>query len=292
MYVRAQEFRDSLIPNITGEVLEIGPGQIAFPTPFAKNLILVDKLPSELHKQLFPELGQDISIVEPDYLVDLDSEKLKIFSDETFDCVVASHMLEHLAQPFRMLDEIYRVLKPGASVIIFLPDRRRTFDKSRICQSFEHFAQEYLLGNDEVSDYDLDDYLTEVENYKFSNRDEEFVQLHLARSIHVHAWTDEEFVHLLEQMTSIAQFRFKIIKAISSSRHTNLEEFGLVLEKNLESAHINISLDWEKSIVNEVEKYDFKLRNTKSSLVKTLKKLLPVRFKILVKKLWNRELTT
>ncbi len=231
MKERAVKFREGLTNIIVGNVLEIGPGQIAFPTPNASSITLVDKLPSDLHKELFPELGADVYIVEPDFLVDLDLEGLNTFSDNEFDVVIASHMLEHLAQPFRMLDDIYRILKDEGIAIIFLPDRRRTFDRKRNCPDIEHFKKEYDSNSSKVSDEDLNDYMSKVENYEVKNRDSQFVQLHLARSIHVHAWTDREFVNLFDSMQNYAKFSFEIVSAIDSSGNPSLEEFGFVIRK-------------------------------------------------------------
>ena len=162
MKLRASNFRSKISDEIFGEVLELGPGQITFPTPGASSVTLVDKLPSDLHKKLFPELGNDVYIVEPDFLVDFDKEGLPFAKDNSFDYVIASHLLEHLAQPFRMLDEIYRVLRVGGKAVIFLPDRRRTFDKKRQVESFDHFSDEYVRNNPEVADIDLFDFLEKL----------------------------------------------------------------------------------------------------------------------------------
>jgi SAM-dependent methyltransferase len=46
------------------------------------------------------------------------------YLDETFDCVVASGVLEHAAMDYELLKEIYRILKPGGRVMIsYLPNR-------------------------------------------------------------------------------------------------------------------------------------------------------------------------
>jgi SAM-dependent methyltransferase len=43
------------------------------------------------------------------------------FADETFDAVVVQAVLEHVADPFRCVEEIYRVLKPNAIVYAETP---------------------------------------------------------------------------------------------------------------------------------------------------------------------------
>jgi SAM-dependent methyltransferase len=250
MKERAVNFRKSLQGVIRGNVLEIGPGQVAFPTPMASSTTLVDKLPSDLHKELFPELGPDVFIVEPDFLVDLDKQGLSEFNDRQFDVVIASHMLEHLAQPFRMLDDIFRVLNDEGIAVIFLPDRTRTFDIARVCPSFEHFRTEYDINSREVSDEDLQDYMSKVENYQVRDRNADFVRLHLARSIHVHALTDLEFIKLLNYMQNYAKFKFEIISGVSSSNKSELEEFGIVLKKTNKKVISDLTDQWDAVIAS------------------------------------------
>jgi ubiquinone/menaquinone biosynthesis C-methylase UbiE len=44
------------------------------------------------------------------------------FKDNTFDCIVATEILEHLPEPLSALREIKRVAKPGAHFIISVPN--------------------------------------------------------------------------------------------------------------------------------------------------------------------------
>lgn len=42
--------------------------------------------------------------------------------DASFDCVIASQVLEHIIRRHRFVREIARILKPGGHAIIFVPD--------------------------------------------------------------------------------------------------------------------------------------------------------------------------
>jgi SAM-dependent methyltransferase len=46
------------------------------------------------------------------------------FPDEQFDAVVASHVIEHLSRPMKLLDEIFRVLKVGGVLYLECPSDR------------------------------------------------------------------------------------------------------------------------------------------------------------------------
>ncbi|MCX7930206.1 MAG: class I SAM-dependent methyltransferase [Chlorobi bacterium] len=47
------------------------------------------------------------------------------FADATFDCVVASEVIEHLPEPERALEEMLRVVRAGGRVIVSTPYRER-----------------------------------------------------------------------------------------------------------------------------------------------------------------------
>jgi len=45
------------------------------------------------------------------------------FSDNTFDVVVSSEVIEHTPDPFQAMQEMYRVLKPGGTLILTTPNK-------------------------------------------------------------------------------------------------------------------------------------------------------------------------
>lgn len=51
------------------------------------------------------------------------------FDDGSIDEVVAIQVLEHLAKPVMLLEEIYRVLKPGSIIDVATPDLTIVFEK-------------------------------------------------------------------------------------------------------------------------------------------------------------------
>jgi SAM-dependent methyltransferase len=53
--------------------------------------------------------------------VDIDNDDLP-YPDQTFDAVVFTHVIEHLAHPFRVAGEIGRVLKKGGMVYVETPN--------------------------------------------------------------------------------------------------------------------------------------------------------------------------
>ena len=116
---------------LVGDGVELGPGHSPFPIPYSgTNVRYVDRWVPDTNRELFPELG-DATFPMPDIIADLDTDRLSALDDESQDFVIASHVLEHLANPLAMLGEIHRALRSGGVALVLLPDRRRTFDPQR-----------------------------------------------------------------------------------------------------------------------------------------------------------------
>ena len=114
---------------LVGDGVELGPGHSPFPIPYSgTNVRYVDRWVPDTNRELFPELGE-AAFPMPDIIADLDTDRLSALDDESQDFVIASHVLEHLANPLAMLGEIHRVLRSGGIALVLLPDRRRTFDQ-------------------------------------------------------------------------------------------------------------------------------------------------------------------
>jgi hypothetical protein len=65
------------------------------------------------------------------------------FQDASYDFVLSCHNLEHIANPVKALREWIRVLKPGGSLILVLPDGRKTFDWRRPATAVSHMLDDY-----------------------------------------------------------------------------------------------------------------------------------------------------
>jgi len=81
-----------------------------------------------------------------------DGSAMSTVADNTYDFVLSSHNLEHFANPIKALKEWQRVTRPGGSLILALPDYRRTFDHRRTPTEVEHMLEDYSRGVDESDD--------------------------------------------------------------------------------------------------------------------------------------------
>lgn len=65
------------------------------------------------------------------------------FKEEKFDFIIAFHVIEHVDQPNHLLDEIYRMLKPGGYILLSTPDfegplAKKFGDKFRLLHDKTH----------------------------------------------------------------------------------------------------------------------------------------------------------
>lgn len=67
-----------------------------------------------------------------------------------YDFLLASHCLEHIANPVKAVREWLRVVKPGGTLLLVLPYKEVTFDHRRSVTSFEHLKQDFEAGIDEA----------------------------------------------------------------------------------------------------------------------------------------------
>lgn len=97
-----------------GKILDLGCGRGEFLKGFIRcglNGYGVDR--STIAKSICPE----VEILQSD----LENEPLP-YSDNSFDLVFSKSVLEHFYYPEKLIQEIYRILKPGGMTITMVPD--------------------------------------------------------------------------------------------------------------------------------------------------------------------------
>lgn len=89
---------------VTGRMLDIGAGEV---DRYARYFKFTERVTTDIQQ------GDNVDIVAS-------ADKLP-FDDASFDSVVCTQVLEHVPYPQSVVDEMYRVLKPGGSVLATIP---------------------------------------------------------------------------------------------------------------------------------------------------------------------------
>ena len=79
--------------------------------------------------------------------------------DCAYDAVIASHVIEHLADPLGAMREWRRVIEPGGLLLLIVPHRDRTFDHRRPVTPIEHLLADAERRTPETDQTHVDEVL-------------------------------------------------------------------------------------------------------------------------------------
>ena len=135
-----------------------------------------------------------------------EASNLFTISNEKYDFVISSHMIEHLSNPIKALLEMKRVVKKGGAIIIIAPHKDITFDNQRSITPLDHMVSDLKKDIEEGSIDHLD--LNEIyRTYDFildsgiKNKDE-FKERTLKnteiRALHQHVFNTETILEIVD----------------------------------------------------------------------------------------------
>jgi len=203
---------------LTGSGLEIGALHNPLPVPQGVQVRYVDRAPTE-------ELQRHYSDIPPEQFVPIsligDAQDLSSVQSDTVDFVIANHLVEHLEDPIRGLQEMLRVIRPGGVLYVALPDPRATFDRHRDTTSVEHILHEYQQGTAATREQHFAEWVDKVERNVHADiapDDESFAArvaalMEMDYSIHFHVWTQAEMIELLMAVRGRFGFDFELVRA-------------------------------------------------------------------------------
>ena len=196
-----QNWRSFVLNNFSGNGIEIGP--LHAPFPYNQNttkIKYVDRYPYEKLISIYPSLKS--KIVKPD-IIEI-SDKLSQVPPDSLDFICNSHLLEHLVNPGRTIEEWVRVVRPNGFVYIVAPDKRFTFDKERELTSVTHLINDFENKVEKVEKAHYRSWLKTKENTKQ-------VQNHYntQAEIHVHVWDTTVLFQFMKYLE--VKLSFKIV---------------------------------------------------------------------------------
>lgn len=195
-----------------GEGLEIGPLHQPLAMPAHAHARYVDRMTAADLRREYPELAE-WDLTDPD-IVD-DGEKLETVSPESQDFIVANHFLEHTENPIGTIETHLSKLKPGGVLFYAVPDKRFTFDFRRPVTPIEHMVADYEQGPEQSRAGHYEEWcrlVIDEESDSVGNEEQaaspEWVERRAREledagySIHMHVWTQAEFLELVLAMRS------------------------------------------------------------------------------------------
>ncbi|MEM7593745.1 MAG: methyltransferase domain-containing protein [Cyanobacteria bacterium P01_A01_bin.83] len=208
-------------------------------------VLYADKYSKQALLNKFKELQKiQESVVETDIFIDLNQDNLQDLRDYNFDFFIANHVIEHLVNPLKFLENISNIMKPGSYLYLALPDKSYTFDRNRSLTTWSHLYQEYLHNTTKLSRNHLEDFILNItkdhiedpirkkEIYDdYSNWFKRFQirQKHRQRSIHVHVWNQETFDDFIARAIAELKLGLTIVDRVDSS--SNQHEMIYILLK-------------------------------------------------------------
>ena len=86
----------------------------------------------------------------------LEASNLNPLKSNTYDFILSSETLQHMANPLSALFEWNRVLKIGGHLLLILPNPVKTFDPKREITAFDHLMEDYNknIQEDDMTHYD------------------------------------------------------------------------------------------------------------------------------------------
>jgi SAM-dependent methyltransferase len=127
--------------------LEIGPLCWPVVTKAHGRIFYSDHLSTdELRKKYASDKNVDHDrIVSVDFVTGSRSLLETVGHGQSFDYVIASHVIEHVPDPITFLQELTSLIRVGGHICLVIPDRRYTFDYYRPVSQFSELVEAHLL---------------------------------------------------------------------------------------------------------------------------------------------------
>ena len=134
-----------------------------------------------------------------------DATSLDGIEDESYDVVLSSHTLEHVANPLRALAEWQRVLRFDGCLVLVLPHFENTFDHRRPVTTVEHLETDFASSVLEDDDTHLQEFIElcdlarvpeRLSRAAFEQRTRDFVA---NRTLHHHVFDTGLVVRVLDR---------------------------------------------------------------------------------------------
>lgn len=88
-----------------------------------------------------------------------EASNLRQIEDSTYEFLISSHNIEHLANPLKAIIEWKRVVKPNGYFLFILPNKEGTFDHKRPVTTIDHLIDDLNKNTEESDDTHFEEIL-------------------------------------------------------------------------------------------------------------------------------------
>lgn len=134
----------------------------------------------------------------------LDGIEMGTIPSCSYDFILSSHVLEHIANPIKALYEWKRILNENGYLILLLPHKDGTFDRLRPSSTIEHLIEDYHNNIDENDLTHLDEILN-LHDLSFDSGVNSFEEFKLRslnnfenRALHHHVFTTKLAIKIID----------------------------------------------------------------------------------------------
>jgi SAM-dependent methyltransferase len=194
--LKPYDLREIATSKLRGSGIEFGAGTAPMAVPLCCDVKYADMFSGEdLKTRAYPAQGKDF--VRLSYVMGM--EDMSAVPDGSLDFVIAGHVIEHLRNPLRAFEQVYRKLKPGGQYVLVVPEMRRMSDRDRPVTTLEHLVADY---EDPGAERDVPHYF-EFFSKVYSILGEELAQrvrdaISGNHDLHFHTWTYESFGEMVK----------------------------------------------------------------------------------------------
>ena len=147
-----------------------------------------------------------------------DAHDLPEIEDRSLDYVCAGNVLEHLTNPIKAILEWMRVIKPKGIIWLKIPDKRKTFDRSRERTKLSHLIEDFKAGAPVDDPTHIDDH----------NKNSSPPRVESHPYVHNHVWIPDDIVELFNHIQK-NHARCKIIRHSENTRK-HAQDFWIVVQ--------------------------------------------------------------
>lgn len=131
-----------------------------------------------------------------------EASELKNTPSGSYDFLLSSHSLEHIANPIKALKIWHTLLKPHGEFVLILPDKKNTFDIKRPYTTMEHLLSDFKQDVDEYDATHFDEILLHHSPLKDEGNSKEMLietlkNNYINRCMHHHVFNFEIIRELL-----------------------------------------------------------------------------------------------